>query len=284
MNIPTQSYEHYSYCYKALLFIFTYIICYIFSFIYHALDGMDGKSLQWLFILNKIFFPLQGFFVFFIFIRPRVVNARRRKSSLSLWQAFVEAVQSRGEKKVTRRRKLLKSRRRQNQAVRTSQTTQRDTATPRSPAVEVGPSNPNRAAASGLESDNDGKKDVVDGDQVQENIKNSPSNEHSNDKRESKVSFSDMVLVVNNVEQEIEDSIHDEDEEDELKDKKGEETDNHSFNYKDGQDIELGNSSSDSSSDGFENPLVRFSRRLSVQMLSTTSAFDQRKEKRRASL
>ena len=90
---------------QALLYIVAFFMSYIFSIIYHGLDGTSKRPTIHLILLAKVFRSMQGFNNFLVFIRPSVVNIRNRNPSYSLYQAFVEAVQSRGEnQRVMRKR------------------------------------------------------------------------------------------------------------------------------------------------------------------------------------
>jgi len=63
-------------------------------------------------VLARIFFPLQGFFNFLVFIYPKVMHEKtsRRNNAISWYRAFLKAVQSRGARvrriKVDSKKKL----------------------------------------------------------------------------------------------------------------------------------------------------------------------------------
>lgn len=93
---------------QAILYILAYILCYFFPMVYQSMVGLNKKVPFIFYILSKIFYPLQGFFNFFIFIRPRIVNRMRRHPEYSFFKAVKRAIQSRGEdpSKAQRRRTL----------------------------------------------------------------------------------------------------------------------------------------------------------------------------------
>lgn len=82
---------------QAILYILAFIICYFFAFLYQAMTGLN-KSIPFVyFILSKVFTPLQGFFNFFIFVRPRIVNEWHRNPNYTFFEAVKYGIQSRGE-------------------------------------------------------------------------------------------------------------------------------------------------------------------------------------------
>lgn len=98
---------------QALLYIFAFLLSYFFPLLYHALDGGSDKEAHVsIFLLAKILYPLQGLFNFFIFIRPRVINARRDNAGYSWFRAFSFAVKSRGDasNRISGRRRRLQRR------------------------------------------------------------------------------------------------------------------------------------------------------------------------------
>ena len=101
---------------QAILYILAFIFSYIFSVLYHAMDGKNKTPHFAVSMLAKIFHPIQGFNNLFIYIRPTILNIRRRHKSYSWKQAFVAALKSRGEKqRKTLRKTLPKSSRRYSQ-------------------------------------------------------------------------------------------------------------------------------------------------------------------------
>ena len=87
---------------KALAYSMAYLLTYSFSIIISVmtLAGVEnvGPTLN---ILAHIFFPLQGFFNFLVFIYPRVMDFKRAKrrngdEGISWYRAFVKAICSRG--------------------------------------------------------------------------------------------------------------------------------------------------------------------------------------------
>ena len=61
-------------------------------------------------LLSQIFYPLQGFLIFFIYLRPSIVSIKRRNPSYTSFQVVKAAITSRGEdpKKLKRRRTFKK--------------------------------------------------------------------------------------------------------------------------------------------------------------------------------
>ena len=88
-----------AFSYSAAFFV-TYLFPIIISI--RTLSGRDSGHV--LSILARIFFPLQGFFNFVVFIYPKVLHAKTAPRKKVTWyQAFVTAVQSRGKPKQNRK-------------------------------------------------------------------------------------------------------------------------------------------------------------------------------------
>lgn len=95
---------------QALLYILVFLVSYIFSAVYNALD-QQGNPPHWsVLLLSQIFYPMQGFMVFLIYLRPSMVSIRRRNPSYTTRQTFVAAIKSRGEheRNMKRRRTFKK--------------------------------------------------------------------------------------------------------------------------------------------------------------------------------
>jgi len=77
----------------SLAFFFTYLFPIIISI--RTLIGLEsGPALS---ILARVFFPLQGFFNFLVFIHPKVVHIKKSsREDISWYGAYVKAIQSRG--------------------------------------------------------------------------------------------------------------------------------------------------------------------------------------------
>ena len=85
-----------------LAFIFTYLFPIIISV--RTLIGLESGSV--LSILARIFFPLQGFFNFIVFIQPKILFAKKSsRENITWYRAFVKALKSRGQ---PRRRGAIK--------------------------------------------------------------------------------------------------------------------------------------------------------------------------------
>ena len=84
-------------CYS-LAFIVTYLFPIIISI--RTISGLESGPV--LSIFARILFPLQGFFNFVVFIQPKVVHIKKsakRGEKVTWFQAFVKAIQSRGQPK-----------------------------------------------------------------------------------------------------------------------------------------------------------------------------------------
>ena len=82
----------------SLAFLFSYLLPMVIS-IRTLLGLKSGTTLS---ILVRIFFPLQGVFNFLVFIYPQVVAAKRKHKNIGWFKAFLEALKSRGSKKMSR--------------------------------------------------------------------------------------------------------------------------------------------------------------------------------------
>jgi len=90
---------------QALLYIGMFSICNVIAFVHHVLEALENETAAYVFfVMQKCVYPLQGFLIFCIFTRPRIIHLRRSNSSLSFIKAFISSVQSRGEMHNTRRR------------------------------------------------------------------------------------------------------------------------------------------------------------------------------------
>ena len=88
-----------AFSYSAAFFV-TYLFPIIISI--RTLSGYESGHM--LSILARIFFPLQGFFNFVVFIYPKVLHAKTvPRKKVTWYQAFVTAVQSRGKPKQNRK-------------------------------------------------------------------------------------------------------------------------------------------------------------------------------------
>ena len=78
----------------SLAFFFTYLFPIIISI--HTLIGLESGPV--LSILARVFFPLQGFFNFVVFIHPKVVHVKKSsREGITWYRAFVKSIQSRGQ-------------------------------------------------------------------------------------------------------------------------------------------------------------------------------------------
>ena len=92
---------------KALAYTIAYFVTYTFPLI-TSVQYFAGKETSFaLSMLSSIFYPLQGFFNFLVFVYPKVTSAKRSKKNPSWFQAFVTALKSRGDKR--KRRSDLRS-------------------------------------------------------------------------------------------------------------------------------------------------------------------------------
>ena len=99
----------------SVAFIFTYLFPMIISI--RTLIGLESGSV--LSILARIFFPLQGFFNFIVFIQPKILFAKKSsRENITWYRAFVKALKSRGR---PRRRGATKFERKRKQKVAVSQ-------------------------------------------------------------------------------------------------------------------------------------------------------------------
>ena len=85
---------------RALSYSFAFFSTYLFPIIIsiRTLSGVEsGPALS---ILARVFFPLQGFFNFLVFIYPKVEHLKKssRGEGISWYKAFVKAIQSRGQR------------------------------------------------------------------------------------------------------------------------------------------------------------------------------------------
>jgi len=99
---------------QALLYIFVFLVSYIFSAVYNSMDQSGKTPSYYLLLTSQIFYPLQGFLIFFIYLRPNVVSIKRRNPTHSFFQILKAAITSRGEdpRKMKRRRTFKKLSRR----------------------------------------------------------------------------------------------------------------------------------------------------------------------------
>ena len=84
---------------EAMIQCFLYVSAYFISYIFviaHQLAIKSGKLIYPFWVLSSIFFPLQGFLNFVVFIRPRIMGYREADSELSFRQAFSRAILSTG--------------------------------------------------------------------------------------------------------------------------------------------------------------------------------------------
>ena len=65
---------------QVLLYIFAYTVTYIWSFI-DVVSGTEGND--FMYIMSAIFLPLQGFWNFLVYIRPRYLAIHREREELS---------------------------------------------------------------------------------------------------------------------------------------------------------------------------------------------------------
>lgn len=82
---------------KASAYSLAYFATYFFPLIITIRKSLQINDAGFvLTMLSRIFFPLQGFFNFMVFIYPRMLSARKENEKVSWYRAFVCALQSRG--------------------------------------------------------------------------------------------------------------------------------------------------------------------------------------------
>lgn len=82
---------------KASAYSLAYFATYFFPLIITIRTSLQGNDAGFvLTMLSRIFFPLQGFFNFMVFIYPRMFSAKKENENVSWYRAFVCALQSRG--------------------------------------------------------------------------------------------------------------------------------------------------------------------------------------------
>ena len=110
---------------QCILYIMACLVCYIFPLLYHGLNpnGSETSKGMILYLLDRIFLPLEGFFNFFIFMRPRVNKIKRRKPYITTFTALKMAIQSKGEIRRLVKRQSLKKVARKNSVIRHLNTT-----------------------------------------------------------------------------------------------------------------------------------------------------------------
>ncbi len=106
---------------KALSFSLAFFVTYIFPIIMRSIRALSGhESDNALSILARIFFPLQGFFNFAVFIFPKVLVAKKSGGNITWFGAFAIAVLSRG-RPLSNRNLNLSSDKRQQSSILLSQ-------------------------------------------------------------------------------------------------------------------------------------------------------------------
>ena len=87
---------------QAYLFVFVFCLTFCFGFLNQSLEASvdgtvenpwDERNIFPTIVLHQLFYPLQGFLNFFVFVRPRYLAMRDECPDLSRWKAFVEALQ-----------------------------------------------------------------------------------------------------------------------------------------------------------------------------------------------
>ena len=93
---------------QAILYISAFFFTFIFQFLNLILRQIKGRPIFWIWLLGYMFLPLQGFFNFLIFIKPRVIKACKSHPEISLFQAYLIAVTSKERTVVSRRREMYR--------------------------------------------------------------------------------------------------------------------------------------------------------------------------------
>jgi len=82
---------------QAMLFVSALYLTWAFTTLTRIFQIVQGTTYFPLLVLMATFFPLQGFFNAFIYLRPRLIRARKRNPHLSRLQVFVKVVRAAGK-------------------------------------------------------------------------------------------------------------------------------------------------------------------------------------------
>lgn len=74
---------------QAALYVAAFFFPFFFPILFQVNLAKTGTRSFLLFILLGIFTPLQGFFNFFVFLRPRLISFRKKNPEISFVQAFL---------------------------------------------------------------------------------------------------------------------------------------------------------------------------------------------------
>ena len=81
--------------YRGLSYSLAWFLTFIFPMITLIHEFGHFQTSYTLRVLLNIFYPLQGFFNFLLFIYPKVIAAYQTDTNTTLWQAFILAITSR---------------------------------------------------------------------------------------------------------------------------------------------------------------------------------------------
>lgn len=77
---------------QALVYTTAYLLPTLFPMVFSLVLTRTGERNFVLWVFVGIFMPLQGFFNFFVYIRPRLLFLRNTNNNISLWSAFLLTV------------------------------------------------------------------------------------------------------------------------------------------------------------------------------------------------
>lgn len=79
---------------QALIYAAAYLVPAIFPLVFNVTLTKTGQRNFVLWVFVGIFMPMQGFFNFFVYIRPRVLALRNSNFDISLWKAIILTVKA----------------------------------------------------------------------------------------------------------------------------------------------------------------------------------------------
>ena len=95
---------------QCFLYVLAYFVSYIFVVIFQ-INMNTGQFIYSIWVMTQVTVPLQGFWNFLVFIRPRVIASRQVENDLTLAQAFMKAIMSTADttppSELRRRRSLV---------------------------------------------------------------------------------------------------------------------------------------------------------------------------------
>jgi len=90
---------------QALLYIAAYFCTFIFTVLFQAFYMYTGKSIRFLYLLQLLTAPAQGFFNFIVYIRPSFISVKQKNQGISMLQAITKVINSSEEEKYRARRR-----------------------------------------------------------------------------------------------------------------------------------------------------------------------------------